>query len=168
MRRRGWNKNQLSNIKLFKNEAAALAVDIALTEAARQRVKPRSGCSTRDSRSRPKSDGKPNGNFPQRKVGKGSMRMQSEWIDSCLNPKCDRLHPLKDCPNTSPERKKELFEEHYKNKKAKKHTAAKSLYIPPVFLYPAPIKGDFGLHLRTPYWIRSSGIQAMISTPSQP
>ena len=43
MRRRGWIKNQLSNIKLFKNEAAALAVDISLTEAARQRVKPRSG-----------------------------------------------------------------------------------------------------------------------------
>ena len=41
MRRSGWNKAQLSDIKFFKNEVGSPAVDLALTETARDLVKPR-------------------------------------------------------------------------------------------------------------------------------
>ena len=119
MRRRGWSKTQLLNIKFFKNEAAAIAIDLALTETARQRVIPRAGRSNRGSRAPSKHVAKSKDAQKQVKSSRGIKRRESEWTDPCLNPNCGGVHPLKDCPNTSPERKKELFDEHYQNKGAK-------------------------------------------------
>ena len=128
MRRRGWSKTQLSNIKFFKNEAAAIAIDLALTETARQRVIPRAGRPRRGSIAPSKHVAKSRDAPKQVKSGRGIKRRESEWTDPCLNPNCGGVHPLKDCPNTSPERKKELFDEHYQNKGAKQSKAVKSLY----------------------------------------
>ena len=121
IRRRGWTKSQLSDIKFFKNQVAGLAVDLALTETARERVKPRNTRQPRTSRSRKNDEGKSDSTIKKvRNDRRSSKRKESEWTDPCLNPDCDGKHPLKDCPNTSDDRKKELFDEHYKNKKAKK------------------------------------------------
>ena len=146
MRRRGWNKTQLSDIKFFKNEAASIAIDLALTETARQRVMPHNNRPTRSSRAPSKTEAKGKSTPKQVKSGSSSKRRESEWTDLCLNPDCDGVHPLKDCPNTSAERKKELFEEHYNNKRAKKSKAAKSLY-PACAQTPCPNRGRFRIAL---------------------
>ena len=125
MRRRRWNKHQLSDIKIFKNEVASLAVDLALTETARQHVKPQQARNSQANRSRKKDERKPEGGVKKSNEGRrtNNKRKDSEWTDSCLNPECDETHRLKDCLNTTAERKKELFDEHYKNKKLKKAKA---------------------------------------------
>lgn len=41
MRRSRWKKSKLSDIKIFKEEVASLALEISLTEAAQERLKPR-------------------------------------------------------------------------------------------------------------------------------
>ena len=121
MRRCGWNKRQLSDIKFFKNEASGLAVELALTETARQRVKPRQNRNFRANRIDRMDDDKPASVAKKSKnIIRGNKRKNAEWTDSCLDPECDGTHRLRDCPNTSAEKKKELFDEHYKNKKAKK------------------------------------------------
>ena len=120
MRRRGWTKAQLSDIKYFKNEVAGLAVDLALTETARERVKPRNTRHVRTSRSRKNDQGKSDSIGAKVKNDRrGSKRKDFEWTDPCLNPDCGGKHSLKACPNTSDDRKKELLDEHYKNKKLK-------------------------------------------------
>ena len=125
VRRRGWTKAQLSDIKFFKNETTGLAVDLALTETARERVKPRNARHGHTSRSRKNDHGKSDSIGAKAKNDRrGSKRKVSEWTDPCHNLDCGGKHPLKhplkDCPNTSDDRKKELFDEHDKNKKAKK------------------------------------------------
>lgn len=40
MRRRGWTKAQITNIEFFENEVAGFAVDLTLTEPARERELP--------------------------------------------------------------------------------------------------------------------------------
>ena len=146
MRRRGWTKMQLSDIKFFKDEASTIAVELALTETARQRVKPRTDRTRRPTKVLSKHEIKSKDSPKQAKRVKGIKRRESDWTDPCLNPDCDGIHPLKDCPNTSVERKKELFDEHYKNKGAKKSKAVRSLY-PSGAQTPSPNEGRFQISL---------------------
>ena len=51
--------------------------------------------------------------------GKGKSGKTKPWSDPCLNPKCNKLHPVKDCEDTSEEEKKALLKHHYDEKKRK-------------------------------------------------
>ena len=111
MRRRGWNKSQLADIKFFKNEVGALAIELALTEAAQQRVgAPRT---SRNGRTKDDEEDKTDENVNKKRKNKKGRKV---WTDKCLNPECDKRHPLKDCKITDKKRKRELFDEHYKLK----------------------------------------------------
>lgn len=131
MRRSGWTKGQLSDIKLFKNDIGGLAVQISLMETARSRLNTGKTRSKRQSNphsfnhqtkpkpspNRPKRDGKAQPSNRKRKT--------SEWTADCLNPDCNQKHPLKDCNNTTEERRKELFEKHYRDKEQKRATVVR-------------------------------------------
>lgn len=81
MRRSGWNKAQLSDIKLFKNEISALAVEVSLTEVARERVKPR-------------------GNLPKHR--RDTVRRDS-WPGEKKNQKSEDSKGKKEGPPSQPE-----------------------------------------------------------------
>ena len=70
--------------------------------------------------------------FKKQKYAEGSNKRgqrkdgeSKQWTEGCLNPKCDGTHRLKDCTNTSPEEKKQLFKDFYDTKK--KNKAAKAI-----------------------------------------
>ena len=132
MLRKGWKKNQLASIKLFKDEVSNLAVEISLTETARKRVSPRGR--PRDPNARRRGLHRPNSDRDksqdQSRQREDPKRKSSEWSDPCLNPDCKEIHRLKDCKNTSPERKKQLFDELYKNKKSRTAKKAASQDCP--------------------------------------
>ncbi len=134
MLRKAWKKEQLSNLKLFMNEVSNLAVEVALTETARKRL-PRG--ETRDG-ARHTRYGERSRNESKAKAGpagkKTEKRKESDWTDNFLNPDCNEIHRLKDCKMTTPERKKDLYEEFYKQKKYKRAKTVKfgETYTPSV------------------------------------
>lgn len=120
MRRRVWNKLKLCDIDFFKNEASSRAVDLPLTEATHQSVNPR------NIRKQGKTSNVPNGTYSKDIQNRKEERKTVRFEDNCLNPECNGKHLLKDCPNTSPERNKELYDKFYKIKDTKKLKRVKS------------------------------------------
>ena len=62
---------------------------------------------------------KPNVHLPKSQKGKGRGRKGEPWADPCLNPKCNRIHPVKDCQETTEDKRKALLKKYYDDKKEK-------------------------------------------------
>ncbi|KAI0559370.1 hypothetical protein FGB62_155g11 [Gracilaria domingensis] len=132
MRRALWNTDEKSDIKFFRKEVAALAVDVSQNDLARSRMYS-SGKRARTDQAR--KPGKPSNSRrlgADKKynaapfLGKHSSRSSQtrptakDWTEKCLNPACGEIHRVKNCPITSPEERQRLLDQYFKTKKAAK------------------------------------------------
>ncbi len=123
MRREGWTKKERGDFNKFETALWSLAIDLHQNEVAFKR-------SNKSATAEPKAAKRPNATATKAKEdedqeakgGKKSKkckRYDTEWTDKCLNPKCDKIHMLRDCPDTSPELKKELLKKRWEEEKKK-------------------------------------------------
>ncbi len=138
MRREGWTKKERSDFNKFESALSSLAIDVHQNEVAMKR-------STKPSSSDPKTAKQSAASLPKqntegsqgekgKKKGRKRKRDPTVWTEKCLNPKCDKIHMLRDCPDTSPELKKEILKKRWEDKKnkaeeTKKLRTAKSVKV---------------------------------------
>ena len=122
-----WPKDKKDNFHRFRKKVSETSVESAKYATKRDRdVSPAdSGSGARvkkKHKKNPKSNGKslPELDKPSKSGnGKGKSGQKKPWSDPCLNPKCNKLHPVKDCEDTSEEEKKALLKHHYDENKKK-------------------------------------------------
>ena len=139
MRREGWTKTERGDFNKFETALSSLAIDVHQNEVAFKRS---SKCASNEPKTVKKSNGSTqklkDQDDDETRTGKKSRkrkRSASDWTEKCLNPKCDKIHMLRDCAYTSPELKKELPKKRWEEKKkqgeeAKKQRTAKSVKVP--------------------------------------
>ncbi len=136
MRREGWTKKERGDFSKFESALSSLAIDVHQNEVAFKRSNKSANSETKaikksnasTSKAKEERDEEVKGGTKVRK----RKRDNSEWTEKCLNPKCDKVHMLRDCPDTSTELKKELLKKRWEEKKkkaeeTKKQRTAKSM-----------------------------------------
>ena len=123
MRREGWSKKERSDFNKFESALTSLAIDVHQNDLALKRsnkiaiseLKPvqKSNMTT------PKIHSENNHDVKGVKKSRKRKRDNTEWTEKCLNPSCDKIHMLRDCPDTSPELKKEILRKRWEDKKKK-------------------------------------------------
>lgn len=115
-----WTSEQKADLSFFQTRVTEVAVDVMQGEIARDRLKRKKETKKRGHV----------GNFKELEYNRRSKRQKSNftnkrrggtrerWEKPCLNPDCKERHKIRDCKFTSEERKKELLQEYYKNRKA--------------------------------------------------
>eukprot|EP00171_Calliarthron_tuberculosum_P001202 IDg1202t1 len=141
MKRSTWSKRDKGDIGIFQTQLSALSVDVAQNEIARSRILgPKRSRDNNCDQDRRKSKKISKKEEPKKKDTDVSDRSKKgghkkkEWSDPCLNSNFDKVHRLKDCTDTSPEMKKNVFDEHYqklKSAKAVKANTSDSLHALP-------------------------------------
>lgn len=122
-----WTNEEKSSLSFFQERVAAVAVDVVQGELARERLKRK-----RPSRhaegidisvvDKPTKKSKKAERFSKR----GSHKVPAKngekkgWKYKCLNKECDEFHMLKFCKKTPDNKKKELLDAFYKDKKGAK------------------------------------------------
>ena len=119
-----WPSEQRGSISYFEERAGTLAVETFNGECARQLVNdtktPKQHGKKRHSRVLDVDDPT---NIDGKDTSDGSKSSEDDnWDTKCLNPDCDGIHRLRDCPNTSSQKKKELLCKYYSNAKKKRRT----------------------------------------------
>ena len=135
MRREGWTKKERGDFSKFECALSSLAIEVHQNEVALKRSNKSSDPGLYSSRpssipatkTRPETQKEKKGE----KISKKRKKDSSAWTEACLNPECNGIHMLRNCPNTSPEKKKEIlkkrWEEKKKRKAEEKHKKAKSV-----------------------------------------
>lgn len=139
MRREGWSKKERGDFSKFEEALSSLAIDVHQNEVAFKRSS-KSSASTSKATKEPEST-TINVSAPEKKGSAAKSKSQKrkrdkkEWTEKCLNPACDKIHMLRDCPDTSEELKKKLLKQRWEDKQnsketKKQKTSAKSLKGP--------------------------------------
>lgn len=121
-----WTSDQKSDLGVFQSRASTVAVDVSQGELARARLKRRSG-STRSRESCADGEHPQRSMKRQKKVSRQTGRTlehrkeqpydPKKWDKPCLNPDCSGRHPMKECRNTSADKKRQFLKEYWDKKK---------------------------------------------------
>lgn len=130
MRREGWTKKEKGDFNKFESALTSLAIDVHQNEIAIKRTSKGSVSSQAKHPKSSKESGKDEGSKSSTENNSNSKSKNSrkrkansvdgEWTEKCLNPKCDKIHMLRDCTMTSPEEKKDLFRKKWEASKSKR------------------------------------------------
>ena len=121
-----WNGEERASISYFEERAGALAVETHNWERARELCAASQVTQTRSKRRRAPDPVNTNeGGSGESSASNDPTlpKVEKEWDSKCLNPECDGIHRLKDCPNTSDAKKQELLSKYYSDAKKKRKMA---------------------------------------------
>ena len=122
-----WSKEKKYDFHHFRKKVSETSVESAIYATKRDRDVPPAASSsgdrfTKKHKNNQKGNGKslPEPDKPSKSgKGKGKSGKTKSWSDPCLTPKCNKVHPVKDCEDTTEEEKEALLKHHYDEKKKK-------------------------------------------------
>ena len=122
-----WTTEQKSSLTFFEQRIASTAGDVAEGEIARDRLRQKTGQrkkpgSIPDKNTRKRR--KINGYEPKADENRNEVFARKRAKVKCLNPDCGEYHLVKHCKKTSPQRRKELLNEFFKEKEKPKSIKA--------------------------------------------
>ncbi|KAI0565234.1 hypothetical protein FGB62_20g20 [Gracilaria domingensis] len=119
-----WKKEQKGDLKFFTNTISTLAAQVHIVQCASQKLKRKHGHS-RDTGKQNTRSGEPESKRARR--GSRSANKVVEKPRQNAETAADKfnagMHPISKCPVTSKEKRKELLDEHFGNKKGNSNSA---------------------------------------------
>lgn len=115
-----WTTSQRSSISYFEERASALAVETHNGERAREQCEVKRSSHTQSAKRRRVESEASSSDHESDDLPSGNVKNDQDWDTKCLNPECDGIHRLRDCPITSAEKKRELIGKYYSSAKKRR------------------------------------------------
>ena len=122
-----WSKEQQGSMQYFMRQLKSNAVEAHKWASSRHPQPVSHRPDRKRFRTRDDNTGEPSKKAKAYKPSKAGhkekdrrAKRDSDWADACLNPDCNAIHRVKDCPITSEEEKASLLKKYYDSKKSAK------------------------------------------------